>query len=148
MVQKLEGHHARKRFGQNFLNDPHWIGKIVDSIDPQPEQVLIEIGPGQAALTREIIAKSGHETAIEIDRDLAAWLRSIFPETLELIEADALKLDWSKVHPGEKLRIFGNLPYNISSPLLISLIAVRGRDGSAFYAAEGSGESSGCRTEQ
>ena len=127
MVQKLEGHHARKRFGQNFLNDPHWIGKIVDSIDPQPEQVLIEIGPGQAALTREIIAKSGHETAIEIDRDLAAWLRSIFPETLELIEADALKLDWSKVHPREKLRIFGNLPYNISSPLLISLIAVRGR---------------------
>ena len=126
MVQKLEGHHARKRFGQNFLNDLHWIGKIVDSIDPQPEQVLIEIGPGQAALTREIIAKSGHETAIEIDRDLAAWLRSIFPETLELIEADALKLDWSKVHPGEKLRIFGNLPYNISSPLLISLIAVRG----------------------
>ena len=77
MVQKLEGHHARKRFGQNFLNDPHWIGKIVDSIDPQPEQVLIEIGPGQAALTREIIAKSGHETTIEIDRDLAAWLRSI-----------------------------------------------------------------------
>ena len=128
MLQKLAGHHARKRFGQNFLNDPHWIGRIVDSIDPKPGDCLIEIGPGQAALTREVIAKSGHETAVEIDRDLAAWLRGLFePGQLDLIEADALKLDWQAVCPGRKLRIFGNLPYNISSPILFALIAVSPR---------------------
>ncbi len=122
-MDRLEGHHARKRFGQNFLNDPHWIGRIVMAIDPKPGECLVEIGPGQAALTREVIARSGHETAVEIDRDLAAWLRTKFSEEeLTLIEADALKLDWTALYPGKQLRICGNLPYNISSPILFSLI--------------------------
>ena len=74
-----------------------------------------------------MIADAGHATAIEIDRDLAAWLKETFPETLTLIEADALKLDWNKVHPGKALRIVGNLPYNISSPLLFHLMTVADR---------------------
>lgn len=119
----LEGHRARKRFGQNFLHDQHWIGRIVRSIDAKPEDAIIEIGPGQAALTREIIACAGHEAAVEIDRDLAAFLRTQFaPEALTLIEADALTLDWATVLEGKRLRIIGNLPYNISSPLLFALM--------------------------
>lgn len=118
----LEGHHARKRFGQNFLHDRHWIDRIVRSINPHPGEAIVEIGPGQAALTREIIALAGHETAVEIDRDLARFLRTQFEESeLTLIEADALKLDWNAVLPEKPLRIIGNLPYNISSPLLFKL---------------------------
>lgn len=120
----LEGHKARKRFGQNFLHDRHWIERIVRGIDPKPGDALIEIGPGQAALTREVIACAGHEAAVEIDRDLAQFLREQFsPEELTLIEADALKLDWTTVLEGRRLRIIGNLPYNISSPLLFALMS-------------------------
>lgn len=127
MDNGLKGHRARKRFGQNFLHDEHWIGRIISAIDAQSSDTLVEIGPGQAALTRRIIACAGHETAVEIDRDLAQWLRETFPETLTLIEADALKLDWSQVHPDKRLRIIGNLPYNISSPLLFALVNVADR---------------------
>lgn len=124
----LEGHHARKRFGQNFLHDRHWIERIVRSIDPQSGEILVEIGPGQAALTREVIARAGHETAVEIDRDLAQFLRQQFPEEqLDLIEADALELDWTQVHANQRIRIIGNLPYNISSPLLFKLIEAADR---------------------
>lgn len=124
----LEGHHARKRFGQNFLHDRHWIDRIVRSIDARPGEAIVEIGPGQAALTREIVAVAGHETAVEIDRDLAAFLRTQFSESeFSLIEADALKLDWTTVLPGRPLRIIGNLPYNISSPLLFKLCEVADR---------------------
>lgn len=119
----LEGHHARKRFGQNFLHDHHWIDRIVRSIDARPSDLIIEIGPGQAALTREIVAAAGHEWAVEIDRDLAAFLRTQFAESeLSLIEADALKLDWAEVLEGKPVRVIGNLPYNISSPLLFALM--------------------------
>ncbi len=119
-------HRARKRFGQNFLHDAHVIGRIVDAIDPRPGQTMIEIGPGQAALTRALVERAGHITAIEIDRDLAAWLRTQFTaEELTLIEADALEFDWSTI-PGP-LRVVGNLPYNISSPLLFSLVPHAGR---------------------
>jgi 16S rRNA (adenine1518-N6/adenine1519-N6)-dimethyltransferase len=119
-------HRARKRFGQNFLHDPRVIARIVDAIAPQPAQTLVEIGPGQAALTRALIDRAGHVTAIEIDRDLAAWLRTAFaPAQLTLIEADALDFDWSTV-PGP-LRVVGNLPYNISSPLLFALLPHAGR---------------------
>ena len=101
--QWLEGHHARKRFGQNFLHDRHWIERIARSIDPKPGDELIEIGPGQAALTREVVSLAGHETAVEIDRDLAAFLRTQFtPEELTLIEADALTLDWKTALPGKR----------------------------------------------
>ena len=119
-------HRARKRFGQNFLHDPHIIERIVDAIDPQPGQTIVEIGPGQAALTRALIERAGHITAIEIDRDLAAWLRGQFdPVRLQLFEADALAFDWSML-PGP-LRIVGNLPYNISSPLLFALVPIADR---------------------
>ena len=119
-------HRARKRFGQNFLHDPRVIARIIDSIDPRPGQNIIEIGPGQAALTRALVERAGHVTALEIDRDLAAWLRGEFTsQQLALIEADALKFDWDSL-PGS-LRLVGNLPYNISSPLLFSLVPIAGR---------------------
>ncbi|MGE5160742.1 MAG: 16S rRNA (adenine(1518)-N(6)/adenine(1519)-N(6))-dimethyltransferase RsmA [Betaproteobacteria bacterium] len=114
-------HRARRRFGQNFLHDRRVIERIVDAIDPRPGQAIVEIGPGQAALTRELVRRAGHVTAIEIDRDLAAWLREQFtPDQLTLVEADALKLDWSSL-AARPLRVVGNLPYNISSPLLFRL---------------------------
>ncbi len=127
MQNGLAGHRARKRFGQNFLHDEHWIERIARTIDPKPEDTIVEIGPGQAALTRKMIAGAGHATAVEIDRDLAAWLKETFPDTLTLIEADALKLDWTQVHPDARLRVVGNLPYNISSPLLFHLMTVADR---------------------
>ena len=129
MSARLEGHKARKRFGQNFLHDAHWIGRIVAAIDPRPGQALIEIGPGQAALTRELIQVAGQVSAVEIDRDLAAWLRTQFPpEQLSLIEADALSYDWRALAEARgPLRIVGNLPYNISSPLLFALAEIADR---------------------
>ena len=126
MQQGLQGHKARKRFGQNFLHDAHWIGRIARAVDARHGDRIIEIGPGQAALTRELIGDCGHISAVEIDRDLAAWLRTQFSEdALTLIEADALSLDWKALaeeSPDKPLRIVGNLPYNISSPLLFALM--------------------------
>ena len=108
-------HRARKRFGQNFLHDPRVIARIVDAIDPRPGDSIVEIGPGQAALTRRLIERTGHIRALEIDRDLAAWL----------IVGDALDFDWSTI--SGPLRIVGNLPYNISSPLLFALMPIAER---------------------
>lgn len=123
MQQGLQGHKARKRFGQNFLHDVHWIGRISKAVNAAPGQAIIEIGPGQAALTRELIAAAGHVSAVEIDRDLAAWLRTQFSEDeLTLIQADALTLNWSDLAKDKPLRIAGNLPYNISSPILFKLL--------------------------
>ncbi len=122
-MQMMEGHKARKRFGQNFLKDEYWIGRIAQAVDAEPGQAVVEIGPGQAALTRELIAGAKHVRAVEIDRDLAGWLRTQFTEEqLTLIEADALTLDWREVAGSERLRVVGNLPYNISSPLLFHLM--------------------------
>lgn len=118
----LQGHRARKRFGQNFLHDRHWIERIARAVDAAPGEDIVEIGPGQAALTRELIGAAGKVRAVEIDRDLAAWLKSTFPDSLELIEADALTLDWTTVAKNNDLRVVGNLPYNISSPLLFKLL--------------------------
>ena len=118
----MQGHRARKRFGQNFLADPHYIERIVDAVSPRPGDRVVEIGPGLAALTEALVARAGHVTAIEIDRDLAARLRERFaPEALTLHEADALEFDYGSL--GNDLRIVGNLPYNISSPLLFLLAA-------------------------
>jgi 16S rRNA (adenine1518-N6/adenine1519-N6)-dimethyltransferase len=115
-------HRARRRFGQNFLHDARIIDRIADAIDPRPGQIVVEIGPGQAALTRALIARAGHITAIEIDRDLAAWLRQEFTaDELTLIEADALTVDWQAMAGNGPLRVVGNLPYNISTPLLFAL---------------------------
>jgi len=118
----MDGHRARKRFGQNFLADSHWVGRIVDAVAPRPGERIVEIGPGLAALTGALIAGAGHVTAIEIDRDLAARLRDRFSaEVLTLHEADALEFEYSTL--GNDLRVVGNLPYNISSPLLFLLAA-------------------------
>jgi len=113
-------HVARRRFGQNFLVDPHYVGRIVDAVAPQPGDNLVEIGPGQGALTSPLIDRAGRVHAIEIDRDLAARLASNFPpDRLALVVGDALAFDFAAL--GQRLRVVGNLPYNISSPLLFHL---------------------------
>lgn len=114
---------ARKRFGQNFLVDEYIIGAIVDAINPQPGQYLVEIGPGHAALTRPVLERAGSLTAIELDRDLAEMLRhDPFLKGLTLIENDALKVDFGDLPGTGSLRVFGNLPYNITSPLIFHLL--------------------------
>ncbi len=116
----MDSHVARRRFGQNFLVDAHYIARIVDAVDPRPGDNLVEIGPGLAALTAGLVARAGRIAAIEIDRDLAARLRADFTaDQLALVEADALAFDFATL--GARLRIVGNLPYNISSPLLFHL---------------------------
>jgi 16S rRNA (adenine1518-N6/adenine1519-N6)-dimethyltransferase len=116
----MRGHTARKRFGQNFLADAHWVARIVAAVDPRPGDNIVEIGPGLAALTGGLIAGAGRIHAIEIDRDLAARLAADFPDQqLELHVADALDFDYASLGP--RLRVVGNLPYNISTPLLFRL---------------------------
>jgi 16S rRNA (adenine1518-N6/adenine1519-N6)-dimethyltransferase len=122
----MPAHQPRKRFGQNFLTDPHYIARIVDAIAPHAGDNLVEIGPGLAALTRPLIERAGHLAAIEIDRDLAARLAAEFPpEQLTLHVVDALEFDFGSLGPG--LRIVGNLPYNISSPLLFRIAQFESR---------------------
>jgi len=113
-------HVARKRFGQNFLVDRHYIDRIVAAIEPGLEDNLVEIGPGLGALTVPLLQRVEHLTVIEIDRDLAARLVAEYPPArLTLHNADALDFDFSSL--GKDLRVLGNLPYNISSPLLFHL---------------------------
>jgi 16S rRNA (adenine1518-N6/adenine1519-N6)-dimethyltransferase len=120
------GHVPRKRFGQHFLHDPWVLSRIVDAIAPQPGDAVVEIGPGEGALTRPLLERIPHLTAIEIDRDLAAALASEFPpERLGIIVADALDFDFSTLPTG--LRVVGNLPYNVSTPLLFHLAAFADR---------------------
>ena len=122
----IRGHAPRKRFGQNFLADPHYVAQIVDAVDPQPGDNLVEIGPGLAALTDALIERAGRVSAIEIDRDLATRLRDRFaPDRLVLHETDALAFDFATL--GGDLRVVGNLPYNISSPLLFHLASYETR---------------------
>jgi 16S rRNA (adenine1518-N6/adenine1519-N6)-dimethyltransferase len=119
-------HIARKRFGQHFLSDGGIIDAIVDGIAPQPGDAMVEIGPGLAALTQPLVERLGHLTVIELDRDLAARLRG--HGQLEVIESDVLKVDFAALAarlagPERKpLRVVGNLPYNISTPILFHLL--------------------------
>ena len=116
----MSDHRARKRFGQNFLTDPNIIRKIVDAIRPAEDDIMVEIGPGLGALTDPLLARLGHLDVVEIDRDLIARLRTRFPaERLTIHEGDALKFDFGTL--GAPLRVVGNLPYNISTPLLFHL---------------------------
>ncbi|ARN24070.1 16S rRNA (adenine(1518)-N(6)/adenine(1519)-N(6))-dimethyltransferase RsmA [Piscinibacter gummiphilus] len=117
-------HIPRKRFGQHFLSDRAMVEAIVDTIDPRPGQALVEIGPGLGAMTDPLVARSGKLTVIELDRDLAARLRKR-PE-LEVVESDVLKVDFHGLAAtfGQKLRVVGNLPYNISTPILFHLLEV------------------------
>lgn len=113
-------HHAKKRFGQNFLRDAHFVRACIEAIRPQAGDTLVEIGPGLGALTRPLLAQLPHIHVVEIDRDLIAKLHAEFPPAqMTIHEGDALKFDFSKI--GDKLRIVGNLPYNISTPLLFHL---------------------------
>ncbi len=111
---------TRKRFGQNFLHDQNLISKIVNTINPQSDQHILEIGPGHGALTRLLIASNCHLDVIEIDRDLAAELRLTIPQ-LNVIEADILDFDFTQLPTDQRLRVVGNLPYNISTPLIFKL---------------------------
>lgn len=117
---------ARKRFGQHFLHDTHVITRIVEAIDPQPGDALVEIGPGHGVLTRPLLAATGAMHAVEIDRDLAAQLRTtLVPQGLVLHEGDALRFDFTAIAAthAKRLRVVGNLPYNVSTPLLFHLLA-------------------------
>ncbi len=117
-------HVARKRFGQNFLTDKFVLDDITDAIDPQAGQAVVEIGPGLAAMTALIIKRLDHMHVVELDRDLVTRLEKQFPrDKLTIHSGDALKFDFSQipVPAGQKLRVVGNLPYNISSPLLFHL---------------------------
>ena len=117
-------HIARKRFGQHFLTDRGIIEEIVQAIAPQAGQAMVEIGPGLAALTQPLVERLGHLTVIELDRDLAVLLRKK-PE-LSVIESDVLKVDFRQLAQAAtaRLRIVGNLPYNISTPILFHLLDV------------------------
>ncbi len=117
-------HIPRKRFGQHFLTDQNIIADIVGAIAPQAGQAMVEIGPGLAALTQPLVERLGHLTVIELDRDLAAQLR-MHPQ-LTVMESDVLRVDFRQLAAriGGKLRVVGNLPYNISTPILFQLLDV------------------------
>ncbi len=120
-------HIARKRFGQNFLTDQQVLADIIAAIHPQTGQVMLEIGPGLAAMTRLLVADLGHMHVVELDRDLVARLQKQFtPAQLTVHAGDALSFDFADfaktaLPEGQKLRVVGNLPYNISTPLLFHL---------------------------
>ncbi|MDG2947461.1 16S rRNA (adenine(1518)-N(6)/adenine(1519)-N(6))-dimethyltransferase RsmA [Bisgaard Taxon 10/6] len=125
------GHTARKRFGQNFLHDDNVIQSIVAAIYPQKGQFLVEIGPGLGALTEPVADQLDRLTVVELDRDLAERLRHhpFLHQKLNVIETDAMQFDFGKLYEeqnlagqGLKLRVFGNLPYNISTPLIFHLL--------------------------
>lgn len=116
-------HIARKRFGQHFLTDAAVIDGIVEAIAPQPDDAMVEIGPGLAAMTQPLVERLGRLTVIELDRDLAVRLRA-HPQ-LSVIESDVLKVDFAALAASmgaRKLRVVGNLPYNISTPILFHLL--------------------------
>ena len=123
-------HVARKRFGQNFLRDPDVIRRIVATIAPQADQHLVEIGPGQGAITADLVASGSQLDLVELDRDLVPLLRERFAgqllgaaePRLRIHGADALQFDFAGLDRGLPLRIVGNLPYNISTPLIFHLL--------------------------
>ena len=123
----MPGHRARRRFGQHFLTDPGVIDAILRAVHATKDDVVVEIGPGQGAITAALAADAGHLHAVELDRDLVKRLRHQYAavETVTIHEADALSFDFSTL--GDRLRIVGNLPYNISTPLLFHLLDFRDR---------------------
>lgn len=120
-------HRARKRFGQHFLVDSAVIDAIIRSISPTKDDVVVEIGPGQGAITKSLSAMAGTLHAVELDRDLVARMRAQYDGSpvVTIHEADALNFDFGSL--GDDLRIVGNLPYNISTPLLFHLLKFRDR---------------------
>jgi len=126
---RSSSHRPRKRFGQHFLHDPRVLARLVEAINPAKDDFIVEIGPGEGALTRHLLKLVGHFDVIELDRDLASWLAAEFPPPRLIVHcADALEYDFARFPAG--VRIVGNLPYNISTPLLFHLarFAPRVRD--------------------
>lgn len=119
-----QSHRARKRFGQNFLHDPTIIAAIGNAIRPTATDHLVEIGPGLGALTSELMGRAGKITLIELDRDLLPKLGQRFEKesNWSIVSADALKVDFTELAIGKKIRVVGNLPYNISTPLIFHLL--------------------------
>lgn len=118
-------HQPRKRFGQNFLHDQNVIDRIIDTIDPRPGEHLLEIGPGQGALTRPLSTSGARLDCVELDRDLARYLQSEFAgnDAVTIYQQDILKFDLTQIAGEAKsLRVIGNLPYNISTPVLFHLL--------------------------
>lgn len=119
----MNRHRPRKRFGQHFLHDANVINRLVGAIAPQPGEHLVEIGPGEGVLSAPVLERAGALTVIELDRDLATTLSERLgqPDGLEVVQADVLKVDLAELAAGKRLRIIGNLPYNISTPIMFHL---------------------------
>lgn len=125
----VQGHQARKRFGQNFLSSDFYISKIVQAIKPSTNDHIVEIGPGLGAITELLLQKTGQLDVVELDRDLIPRLESKFSQydNFNIHQSDALKFDFTQLQtqPNQRLRIVGNLPYNISTPLIFHLLQQR-----------------------
>jgi 16S rRNA (adenine1518-N6/adenine1519-N6)-dimethyltransferase len=114
-------HIAKKRFGQNFLTDQAIITSLVDAINPLQNQTIVEIGPGLGALTKPLLKKINHLHVVEIDRDIVSWMQNEYAKnTVSIHNVDALKFDFATL--GKNIRVVGNLPYNISTPILFHLL--------------------------
>jgi len=114
-------HIPRKRFGQNFLSDPDIIRSCIEAIHPHPDDLMVEIGPGLGALTQPLLKTLHHLHTVELDRDIVAWMSNHYPaDKITIHNTDALKFDFSTL--GKKVRVVGNLPYNISTPILFHLL--------------------------
>jgi 16S rRNA (adenine1518-N6/adenine1519-N6)-dimethyltransferase len=115
---------ARQRFGQHFL-ESDWVGRVVDAIAPAPDDLFLEIGPGRGALTLALAPRVKRLVVVEIDRDLASALSARVPANVSVVAADFLQADADRLlQPGQRLRVAGNLPYNISTPILFHLLAL------------------------
>ena len=136
---------ARKRWGQHFLADPNLIRKIVATIKPQPEDVFLEIGPGHGELSLPLAERASSVTAVEIDPLLVEPLRALVPPNVTIIHNDILKVDFEALLP-QGSRVYGSLPYNITSPLIFRLLEHRGRWRDAYFIAHPEARSTGgCR---
>lgn len=116
-------HHPKKSLGQNFLQDPNVAQKIVRLFNPQPQETIIEIGPGKGALTALLLTQIPHVTVIELDNELAPQLQEQFGEKITVIHDDVMNVSWNSLGtPERKLRIIGNIPYNITTPILFHVV--------------------------
>ena len=114
-------HQAKKRFGQNFLTDQGIINSLITAIHPQADDLMVEIGPGLGAMTQPLLKHLNHLHVVEIDRDIIQWMQGFYPAgKITIHNSDVLKFDFSRI--GERIRVVGNLPYNISSPILFKLL--------------------------
>ena len=121
--RRPSGLRAKKRFGQHFL-EPAWVNKLIQAVNPSPDDTFLEIGPGRGALTKALSPRVRRMVAVEIDRDLAADLPAHVPPNVRVVEGDFLRVDLDAVLQGEEipLRVIGNLPYNVASPILFALL--------------------------